>query len=49
MKRFRNRLAYLLDAKRSLAGHHRQSLSINFLSDRGIQGVLEMMMQMTIG
>lgn len=49
MKRFRNRLACLLDAKRSLAGHHRQSLSINFLSDRGIQGVLEMMMQMTIG
>lgn len=48
MKRFRNRLACLLDAKRSLAGHHRQSLSINFLSDRGIH-VLEMMMQMTIG
>lgn len=55
MKRFRNRLACLLDAKRSLASHHWQSLSINFLSDRGIQemkcpgmNVLEMM-QMTIG
>lgn len=52
MKRFRNRLAcLLLDAKRSLVGHHRQSLSINFLSDQRavIRGVLETTMQMMVG